>query len=67
MERTWFIDRDRVYKMMKALSGYGDGAPGRIEVTDDSGNDEDTENDDDGSDEDEGSDEDDVIQYIGEV
>ena len=56
-----------MYKMMKALSGYGDGAHSRIEVTDDSGNDEDTENDDDGSDEDEGSDEDDVIQYIGEV
>ena len=56
-----------MYKMMKALSGYSDGVHGRIEVTDDSGNDEDTENDDDGSDEDEGSDEDDVIQYIGEV
>ena len=53
--------------MMKALSGYGDGAHGWIEVTDDSGNDEDTENDDDWSNEDEGSDEDDIIQYIGEV
>ena len=53
--------------MMKALSGYGDGAPGQIEVTDDSGNDENMENDDDRSNKDEGSDEDDVIQYIGEV
>ena len=53
--------------MMKALSGYGDSAPGRIEVTDDSENDENMENDDDKSNKDEGSDEDDVIQYIGEV
>ena len=56
-----------MYKMMKALSEYGDSAPDRIEITDNSGNNEDTENDDDESDEDEGSDEDDVIQYIGEV
>ena len=64
MERTWFIDRDRVYKMMKVLSGYGDGSHGRIEVTDDSGNDEDSlhmENSDD-----DWSDEDDVINYIDE-
>jgi hypothetical protein len=40
----------------------------RIEVTDDSGSDEDRENgDNDGSDEEDGSDEDDdVIKYIGE-
>jgi len=59
---TWFIDRYRVYKMMKALSEYSDG---RIEVTDDSRSDEDRENgDDDGSDEDEGSDEDDDVINI---
>ena len=56
-----------MYKMMKALSGYGDSVLGRIEVTDDSENDEDIENNNDESDEDERSDEDDVIQYIGEV
>ena len=63
MERTWFIDRDRVYKMMKVLSGYGDGTHGQIEVTDDSENDEDSlhENSDNGW-----SDGDDVINYIGE-
>ena len=38
--KDWFIDRDRVYKMIKALSGYSDGTHGRIEVTDDSGSDE---------------------------
>ena len=38
MERT---DRDHVYKMMKTLSGYGDGAHGRIEVNDGSKSDED--------------------------
>ena len=67
MERTWFIDRDRVYKMMKALSGYSNSVHNRIEVTDNSKNNEDIENDNDGSDEDEESDEDNVIQYIGEV
>ena len=56
-----------MYKMMKALSGYGDSVHGQIEITDDSENDEDIENNDDRSDKDEGSDEDDVIQYIGEV
>ena len=50
MERTWFIDRDCVYKMMKILSGYGDSAHSRIEVTNDSENNEDSlhENSDDG-------------------
>jgi hypothetical protein len=50
--------------MMKVLSGYGDGSHGRIEVTDDSGNDEDSlhmENSDD-----DWSDENDVINYIDE-
>ena len=63
MERTWFIDRDCVYKMMKVLSEYGDGAYDQIEVTDNSENDEDSlhENNDDGW-----SDGDDVINYIGE-
>ena len=67
MERTWFIDRDHMYKMMKALSEYGDSVYNQIEVTDDSGNDEDIENDDDGSDENKGSNKDNIIQYIGEV
>ena len=49
--------------MMKVLSGYGDGAHGRIKVTDDSENDEDSlhENSDDSW-----SDGDNVINYIGE-
>ena len=42
IRRTWFIDRDRMYKMMRALSGYH---TGRIEVTDDSDNDDDREED----------------------
>ena len=33
MPRTWFIDRDRMYKTMKRVSGYHFG---RVEVTDDS-------------------------------
>jgi len=33
VQRTWFIDRDRMYKTMKALSRYH---IGRIDVTDDS-------------------------------
>src|SRR5437763_16627717 len=36
VQRTWFIDRHRIYKMMKALSGYHNES---IEVTDDSGSD----------------------------
>ncbi len=32
-QRIWFIDRDRMYKTMRALSGYH---LGRIDVTDDS-------------------------------
>ena len=38
----WFIDRDRMYKTMRALSGYH---TGQIEVTDDSDNDDDGEED----------------------
>ena len=32
-QKIWFIDRDRMYKMMRTLSGYH---LGRIDVTDDS-------------------------------
>ena len=32
-QRIWFIDRDQMYKIMRALSGYH---LGRIDVTDDS-------------------------------
>jgi len=60
VQRTWFIDRHRIYKMMKALSGYRNE---RIEVTDDSGSDGGS---DDGSDNDmDGNDYgDDVIRYV---
>ena len=50
--------------MMKVLSGYGDGAYGRIEVTDGSGNDEDSLHMENSGDD--WGDEDDVINYIGE-
>ena len=60
VQRTWFIDRHHIYKMMKALSGYRNE---RIEITDDSGSDGGS---DDGSDNDmDGNDYgDDVIRYV---
>jgi len=60
VQRTWFIDRHRIYKMMKALSEYRNE---RIEVTDDSGSDGGSDN---GSNNDMNGNDygDDVIRYV---
>ena len=42
IRRIWFIDRDRMYKTMRALLGYH---TGRIKVTDDSNSDDNAEED----------------------
>ena len=63
VEKTWFINKDHVYKMMKVLSEYGNSAHGRIEVTDNSENNEDSLHE---NSNDSWSDRDDVLNYIDE-